>query len=597
MLLKEIINNMHWLSRFMDNKKNKFIVWPILDIFYELTSVLITSAIPAYVVYVFGNPLSLMNVLILLVLCLSLGLINWLNNRLNTNMFWENIWLRMNVTARDAFLFLIEPYEMSLDQQRREMRQASIHYGFEDDNSGVAMFYPQFVATMSSLISLIVITLLTIRLSWIIPIVIIFTVILAIFFMKKYTHERNKLNQNMQDLYVKNDYYNRVAFSEEASQIIRLYNYSDKLKEEIQNSSNKIENLERAILKKRLINTLSLQVLALLRMSIIFSFLFIMAKNRNINLTLFTFYFTICANIEVITSDLWKNARLFLSANDDLKLGRRYIDGNNKYVLDANLKSIEHTDEPIDIEFSHLYFKYPKDNKYIFEDFNLKIAKGEHLALIGKNGAGKSTLMLLLMGYLTPTSGEILINNKNLNNDERRTKFSTMFQDNIILASSIKNNVTMFNDVTDDKLRNVFKQTGLDNLLKGSINSNSQLTKYLSKDGIDLSGGETEIVMLARMLCQNSGAYILDEPSASLDALKEKKLYETIQKSTQKKTIIFISHRLASISLSDNICLLSKGKIIAYGTHDKLLKNSPEYQELFESQSKYYEEDSNEEEN
>lgn len=589
-MLKQIISNINWLIKFTNGKKNEFIIWPLLTILYTLGTVILTSIISAYVVYVFSNTVSYLRLVFLLLLCFSIGLISWLNNRLHTKMFWENVYLRMDITARDAQAFLLEPYELSLDEGRQEMRQTSIHYGFDDDNSGVAMFFPELIACLSSGVSLVVITFLMSHLSWIFPTIISITVLSALLLMRKYTKDRNYLNQKVEDLYLKNNYYNRIAFSDEASQTIRLYNYVSTMKEKISNSSRKIEKVENQILKKRLINTLSLQTLTLIRMVVAYGLLIWMAIKSRISIESFTFYFTLCANIELLVTNLWKNSRLFLSANADLTIGRKYIDQSDKYI-NSN-KKIEETLSlnPISIEFSHVSFKYSNSCQYIIEDFNLKIESGEHLALIGKNGAGKSTLMLLLMGYLKPTAGKILINGKVENSARRRTRFSTMFQDNIVLATTITNNITIGRRTQTDKLKDIYRKTELSKILGNTLTGETVLTKYINPSGIELSVGEIETLMLARMLYKNANAYILDEPSASLDAIRENELYKTIEELANKKTVIFISHRLASISLSDKICLLDAGKIVAYGTHDELIKSSNDYQQLYQSQSKYYQE-------
>lgn len=589
-MLKQIISNINWLIKFTNGKKNEFIIWPLLTILYTLGTVILTSIISAYVVYVFSNTVSYLRLVFLLLLCFSIGLISWSNNRLHTKMFWENVYLRMDITARDAQAFLLEPYELSLDEGRQEMRQTSIHYGFDDDNSGVAMFFPELIACLSSGVSLVVITFLMSHLSWIFPTIISITVLSALLLMRKYTKDRNYLNQKVEDLYLKNNYYNRIAFSDEASQTIRLYNYVSTMKEKISNSSRKIEKVENQILKKRLINTLSLQTLTLIRMVVVYGLLIWMAIKSRISIESFTFYFTLCANIELLVTNLWKNSRLFLSANADLTIGRKYIDQSDKYI-NSN-KKIEETLSlnPISIEFSHVSFKYSNSCQYIIEDFNLKIESGEHLALIGKNGAGKSTLMLLLMGYLKPTAGKILINGKVENSARRRTRFSTMFQDNIVLATTITNNITIGRRTQTDKLKDIYRKTELSKILGNTLTGETVLTKYINPSGIELSVGEIETLMLARMLYKNANAYILDEPSASLDAIRENELYKTIEELANKKTVIFISHRLASISLSDKICLLDAGKIVAYGTHDELIKSSNDYQQLYQSQSKYYQE-------
>lgn len=204
-MLKQIISNINWLIKFTNGKKNEFIIWPLLTILYTLGTVILTSIISAYVVYVFSNTVSYLRLVFLLLLCFSIGLISWLNNRLHTKMFWENVYLRMDITARDAQAFLLEPYELSLDEGRQEMRQTSIHYGFDDDNSGVAMFFPELIACLSSGVSLVVITFLMSHLSWIFPTIISITVLSALLLMRKYTKDRNYLNQKVEDLYLKNN--------------------------------------------------------------------------------------------------------------------------------------------------------------------------------------------------------------------------------------------------------------------------------------------------------------------------------------------------------------------------------------------------------
>ncbi|MBP2058837.1 ABC-type multidrug transport system fused ATPase/permease subunit [Lactobacillus colini] len=587
-MLNKVINNIQLLLSFTGKRKRLFLIWPLLIIFYTLSNVLISSTIPAYVVAIFSNYVSYLQLGLLLILCFIIGLFNWLKDRLSRKMFWENIYLRMVITAQDAQSFLSEPYELSLNEQQKEMRETSMHYGFSDDNSGVALFFPELVASVSALASLMVIIIVLAKLSLVLPVIAVVTICLAFYAMKNYATVRNSLNKNMKDLYLRYDYYNRIAFSDDASQITRLYNYSSKMKKKLEDSANQIENLESRILKKKLLNTVLLQIFALLRIVTIYGFLIWQALTGKISSTEFTFYFTICTNLELLVNNLWTHTRLFLSANDDLTIGREYIDKSRKYLLTSNYKNSHPLDEAVTIEFDHVYFKYPNAEQYTIQDFNLKINKGEHLALIGHNGAGKSTLMLLLMGYLSPSKGKIIINGKPATAAERKSKFSTMFQDNTVLATSVDNNITLFQPSSPSQIQDVYAKVGLSNILKKGLTGDSILTKHIDPSGVELSGGETETLMLARMLFRRAGAYILDEPSASLDAIKEKELYAAIEKLIHEKTVIFISHRLASISLSDNICLLANGQISAYGKHEQLLQTSQEYRDLYESQSKYY---------
>jgi len=170
--------------------------------------------------------------------------------------------------------------------------------------------------------------------------------------------------------------------------------------------------------------------------------------------------------------------------------------------------------------------------------------------------------------------------------------FSTMFQDNIVLAADVQQNVSVSTDALPDGVRTALKQAGLDTRIDQLPETiATPMTQYITPDGVEFSGGETEKLMLARMVYHAAPMVILDEPTAALDALAESQLYQQIQRLVRSQTSLFISHRLASTSFADRIFFMRGGRLIAVGTHDELRHSCPDYEALYVSQRQYYVED------
>ena len=144
----------------------------------------------------------------------------------------------------------------------------------------------------------------------------------------------------------------------------------------------------------------------------------------------------------------------------------------------------------------------------------------------------------------------------------------------------------------EDKIREADLGDKLDELPKGI---NTPLYKYLSSDGIDLSGGQKAKLMLARALYKNAPVIILDEPTAALDALAEEKSYLNFNKMAAGRTTVYISHRLSSTRFCDKVAMFDSGSLIEYGTHEELLEKKGKYAEIFEVQAQYYKEHKEEE--
>ncbi len=246
------------------------------------------------------------------------------------------------------------------------------------------------------------------------------------------------------------------------------------------------------------------------------------------------------------------------------------------------------------LEFKNVYFKYPSAEKYSLQNANIKIEKGQTVAVVGVNGAGKTTFVKLLLRFYDVTSGEILYNGINIKEyklESLRLKFATVFQDYKTFALSVNENIMCRNCSKEDKLtaEEALKQSGVYDKIQTLKNgADTVLTREFDENGAGLSGGEAQKTAVARMFASDFDVAILDEPSSALDPIAEYKMYENLIHATKNKTVIYISHRLSSAVLSDNIFVLGNGSVLESGSHNRLMANNGEYAKMFALQASSY---------
>ncbi|MFM1536484.1 ABC transporter ATP-binding protein, partial [Helcococcus ovis] len=296
--------------------------------------------------------------------------------------------------------------------------------------------------------------------------------------------------------------------------------------------------------------------------------------------------------------DVFNEMYNFVKYSNDANIIRSFLEYEDPYNLDDGIEINNFDVNNINIELKNVYFKYPESDEYILEDINMKIKPRDKVAIVGMNGSGKTTLIKIIIGFLDPTKGEVLLNGKNIKQYRRRDYykiFSAVFQDYSIIPDKLKYNITQdFKDNNIEKINKIIELSGLkekvDSLEKGI---DTVLMKHVYEEGQELSGGEIQKLLLARALYRNSLFLILDEPTAALDPIAERDLYNKYNQLTSSATSIFISHRMASTRFCDYILLVKDKKILEKGTHDELINLGGEYKYLFDVQSKYYREGEN----
>jgi len=253
-------------------------------------------------------------------------------------------------------------------------------------------------------------------------------------------------------------------------------------------------------------------------------------------------------------------------------------------VIDAPMGSYE-------LEFCDVSFCY-ENAKFALEHFNLHIKPGQRIAIVGENGAGKTTLTKLLLRLYDVCDGRVLINNQNIKEYDihaLRLHIGVAFQDVRVLAMSLRDNLSVYNEISDEQIIEVIHQLGLEGVLrKAGGDLDRIISREFTEDGIALSGGEAQRLTLARLFTGDFGLLVLDEPSSSLDPLAEYELMKIILDKSNTATTIMIAHRLSTVRDFDIIYHMERGKIIESGTHDVLMAAQGKYYEMFTRQGENY---------
>lgn len=334
--------------------------------------------------------------------------------------------------------------------------------------------------------------------------------------------------------------------------------------------------------------------LTLLRNGIAYFYLIKMALEGGLAASEFLFYFTAFTGFTDWVSGILQGFSTLNQQSRDLSTVREFLDTPEPFQLEGG-SDIPKADG-YELTLKNVTFRYPEAEKDALHNINLTIRPGEKLAVVGLNGAGKTTLVKLLCGFYDPTEGEVLLNGEDIRKFNRRKYydiFSAVFQQFSVMDVSVAENVSqhIMKETDMQRVKDCIAKAGLtekiNSLPKGY---DTIIGREVYMDGIELSGGEKQRMLLARALYKEAPIIVLDEPTAALDPIAENDMYMKYNEMTKGKTSVYISHRLASTRFCDRIILIANGGIIEEGTHDQLIAQKGRYAELFEVQSRYYRE-------
>ncbi len=245
------------------------------------------------------------------------------------------------------------------------------------------------------------------------------------------------------------------------------------------------------------------------------------------------------------------------------------------------------------IEFRNVSFTYPNTDVKVLDNVSITMEQGEHLSIVGLNGAGKTTFIKLLCRLYDTTDGEILLDGYNIKEydyEQYMQLFSPVFQDFKLFSFSMRENIILDGECSDDEFENLINQVGLKDKVNELPNgADTLIFKAFDEDGVELSGGEQQKTAIARALYKKSPVVILDEPTAALDPVAEYEIYRQFDTLVGGKTAVYISHRLSSCRFCDRIAVFSDGTIKELGTHENLVNlENGIYAEMFAAQAQYY---------
>ena len=249
-----------------------------------------------------------------------------------------------------------------------------------------------------------------------------------------------------------------------------------------------------------------------------------------------------------------------------------------------------------DMNLDHVSFRYTEDSPEILHDICLHVSAGEKIAIVGYNGAGKTTLIKLLMRLYDPTAGTITYHGRDIREydlEEYHERMGVVFQDYRMYGATLLENVVMddveSSEETESAVRDALYRSGFEERLHALPEGlNTPITTEFDDKGVNLSGGESQKVAIARAFYGEVDLLAMDEPSSALDPIAEYNLNKAMHEAARNKTVFYISHRLSTTRDADRIIMLENGRIIEEGTHDELLAGQGKYAEMWQAQAGKY---------
>ena len=464
--------------------------------------------------------------------------------------------------------------------------------GVSSNNNGVEGVYHKVFDLGKQILAAIILGIIVSKASPIIILIIIIALFIEFKTSKIISEYKFNRRDEISNIERKSGFYATSASDFNYGKDMRTYPMEEKFGEYFKREQENLKSISRDVYKKER-NYSVIQVLSIVLADIIAMIILVKLTGNVITISEFVKYLT---SVTILMTVL----RIIFLDLADIRENLMYTKNTYEFLdmelIEEGGESISLKGLPLELRLENVEFSYPGSDKKVFDNISFTIQKGESLALVGLNGAGKTTLVKLITGLYRPDSGKIYYNgidSAKLSSEDKFKLFSVVFQDINPLAFTVAENVAASLEAIDrnrvkEKLEEVGLLEKIESLAKGI---DTMMYKVIDEEGIVLSGGENQKLIIARALYKrDTSMLIFDEPTSSLDALAEEKIYKELDNMIQGRTTLFISHRLASTRFCDRIMLINKGKIEEVGTHEELLDKDGMYCHMYETQGKYYKE-------
>ena len=448
----------------------------------------------------------------------------------------------------------------------------------------------QLFALVQTIVALSSVTLLLLRFNWAILPLILLTTLPLLVVQNRYGHENYRMLRERAPELRKQQYLATILTADWLVKEIRLFQLEDYFTKLHQTLFAKFYSKNRRLLARRNIENSAASVISIIGWLLASGYVMIQIAEGTITIGDFALYIqaisVAMAQIQSLVggiSGLYMNILFLRNLSEFLCLP--ICDPSNGQMW---------TDPIKEIEFRDVSFRYSGADREVLHNISFRIKEGESLALVGKNGAGKTTIVKLLSRLYEPTSGEILINGKNIAEYSPRSiqeQISVLFQDYGTYHLTAKENigvgrVSLVGDMA--AIRGAAQRSGADGFIEDLPEKYETTLGKWFKDGVQLSGGEWQKVALARGFLRGGSVLILDEPTASLDAEAEHEVFEDLVAKRTDQIILLISHRFSTVRIADHILVLDCGECIESGGHDELMTMNGQYAYLFNLQAHGY---------
>lgn len=559
----------------------------VLEVLLNLTQLYIAPGIIKCVEQKVSIKVLLMTIL---AYTLALFFINGFKKYIEENTLFSRIEVRTKIIAMVSKKCNTTSYPNTLDANFIRLRDAA-YFACEGNSEATEHIWQTLTMFLKNVGGLIAYLFILSSFDPFLLLLIILTCFIS-FFVSRYAnnwHYANKVEG--EKYYHKKRYIRDKAESIKLAKDIRIFSLKDWLNELLDLVHNQYLAFRLKGERVDLLADIIEVVLTVIRNGIAYIYLINMTLNDDLSVSSFILYFVAISTLTNWVMGVLKEMSTLHKECLDISSLREFLDYPEPFKFDDG------KDIPLasnyEIRLENVSFHYPESDQDIIHNLNLTVHPREKLAIVGLNGAGKTTLVKLICGLLSPSEGRVLLNGDDIS-DFNRNKyyelFSAVFQDFSILDVTIAEEIAQCKDAIDyQRIKECIDYAGLsdtiDKLPKGL---NTHIGREVYLDGVLLSGGQMQRLMLARALYKNGPILLLDEPTAALDPLAESEIYQKYSDMANNKTSLFISHRLASTRFCDRIILIKDGSIREEGSHEDLLKLNGEYAKLFEVQSRYY---------
>ena len=517
-----------------------------------------------------------------------------LRTYLRKNTLFGRVEVRQEILKRIALKSASTSYSNTLDTDYIEyLKNAEAATGSNSEASEA--IWETWVGLLTDIIGFTVYILLLLELDFRIALIIVITSAVSYFASKRinewgYRHRKERMEYNDKLRYIRG-----TAQGRSYAKDIRMFGLANWIEELYAKTLDMYSAFSAKCERVRIWGSVIDIVLTFLRNGAAYAYLIWYTIENNLGAAEFLLYFGAVSGFTQWVTGILTEFGTLHKQSLDLNVVRQYLEWNEPFNLTGGEHIEKRPDMKAEIKLENVSYRYPMAEKDTITNLNLTVHAGEKLAIVGLNGAGKTTLIKLICGFLDPTAGRVLFNGKDVKSLNRRdyyALFSAVFQKFSLIDSNIIENIAQRTDGIDEaRAWDCAEKAGLGEKIKSLPEGMyTHFGRSVYEDGVELSGGETQRLMLARALYKNGPIIALDEPTAALDPIAENDIYQKYNSMTRGKTALFISHRLASTRFCDRIILLKNGTIIEQGTHDELMHQGGEYAGLFAVQSKYYSE-------